>query len=88
MERDAEQLAAERERTLPGLRARQEADRDLLAGLDAGGLPVGDSAAVRVRSELAGLQRRIADAEGLLRPLLLRHAQAYEDARKMRGWSG
>jgi DNA repair exonuclease SbcCD ATPase subunit len=86
-EREAEELAAQRRQVLPALRARQEADSALAAGLDAGGLPAGDSAASRVREELADTERRIAVAEDLLRPLLLRHAEAYEEARKVRGWT-
>jgi hypothetical protein len=87
-EREAGQLTAQHRQVLPGLRARQEADSALAGGLDAGGLPAGDSAVSRVRAELAGIERRIADAEDLLHPLLLKHAEAYEEARKVRGWTG
>jgi hypothetical protein len=87
-EREAEQLAAQHRQALPGLRARHEADSALTAGLDAGGLPAVSSAAGRVQEELAGIERRIAAAEDLLRPLLLSHGQAYEEARKARAWTG
>lgn len=87
-EQEAGELAAEHQRVLPGLRARQDADRELLAGLDTASVAAGESAIGRVRAELAGIEGRITDAEGLLRPLLLQHARAYEEARKVRGWSG
>jgi hypothetical protein len=86
-EQEAEQLAAGQRQALPALRARQEADSALAAGLDAGGLPAGDCAASRVGAELAAIEQRIAAAEDLLRPLMLQHAQAYEEARKVRGWT-
>jgi chromosome segregation ATPase len=87
-EQEAGELAAEHQRVLPGLRARQDADRELLAGLGTASVAAGESAIGRVRAELAGIEGRITDAEGLLRPLLLQHARAYEEARKVRGWSG
>ena len=72
---------------MPGLQAREQADRDLAAGLDAGGMPAGESTSGRVRAELTEIERRIADVEGLLKPLLRQHAQAYADARQVRGWT-
>ena len=87
-EKEAEQMLAEQQRMLPGLQAVQRADRDLLAGLDAGGLPAGESAAGRVRDELDEIERRIADAEDLLKPLLQQYSRAYEEARQIRGWTG
>jgi DNA repair exonuclease SbcCD ATPase subunit len=86
-EQEAEQLLAEQQRILPGLQAREQADRDLAAGLDAGGMPAGESTSGRVRAELTEIERRIADVEGLLKPLLRQHAQAYADARQVRGWT-
>lgn len=86
--KEAEQLLAEQQRMLPGLQAMQRADRDLLAGFDAGRLPAGESAVGRVRAELAEIERRLTDAEELMRPLLRQHAQAYEEARQIRGWTG
>lgn len=86
-EQEAEKLLADQRQIIPGLQARQQADRDLLAGLDAGGLPTGESAVGRVQAELAEIERRIADVEGLLKPLLRQHTQAYEDARQVRGWT-
>ena len=87
-EQEAEQLQAEQQRMLPGLQARQQADRDLAVGLDAAGLPTGESAVGRVRAELAEIEQRIADLEAALRPLMRPHAQEYEDARQVRGLSG
>jgi DNA repair exonuclease SbcCD ATPase subunit len=86
-EQEAEQLAAQQRQALPALRARHEADSALAAGLDAGGLPAGDGAASRVGAEIAAIEDRITAAENLLRPLMQRHAQAYEEARKVRGWN-
>jgi DNA repair exonuclease SbcCD ATPase subunit len=85
---EAEQLLAEQQRILPGLQARQQADRDLAAGLDVGGLPAGESAVSRVRAELAGIEQRIADIEAVLKPLLRQHVQEYEDARQIRNLTG
>lgn len=84
-EQEAGQLRAERERELPGLRARRQADEELLAGIAAAGLLAGASAAERVRVELSEIEQRIENAEGILKPLFRRHALAYEEARKTRG---
>jgi DNA repair exonuclease SbcCD ATPase subunit len=86
--KEADQLLAEQQRMLPGLQAMQRADRDLLAGFDAGGLVARESALGRVRTELAEIERRLTDVEELMRPLLRQHAQAYEEARQIRGWTG
>lgn len=86
-ERDAEQLRVEQQHMLPGLQARRQADRDVLDGIDVGGLPAGTSAGERVRAELAKIEQRLVDVEGLLRPLLQQHARAYEEARQIRGWT-
>jgi hypothetical protein len=88
LEQQAGQLAEQRRQGLPGLRARQEADSALAAGLTAGGLPSGEGVASRVGAELATIEQRISAAEDLLRPLLKQHAQAYEEARKITGWTG
>lgn len=85
-EQEAGQLLAEQQRMLPGLQAMQRADRDLLAGLDGGALPAGESAIARVRAELSEIGERIAGVEDLLKPLLEQHVQAYKDARQVRGW--
>ena len=86
-EREAEQLQVEQQQMLPGLQARQQADRDVLTGLDVGGLPAGKSSAERVGAELAAIEQRITDVEAMLKPLLKKHAQAYEEARQMRSWN-
>lgn len=84
-ERQAGELRAEQERHLPGLRARRQADEELLAGLAEAGLPERASAIERVRAELAEIERLIENAEALLKPLLRQHARAYEESRKIRG---
>jgi|SRR5450755_597580 hypothetical protein len=86
-EREAAQLQTEQQRILPGLQARQQADVDLLTGLDMGGLPPGTPAAGRVRAQLAEIEQRITEVEASLKPLLKRHAQAYEEARQIRSWT-
>jgi hypothetical protein len=86
-EQEAQQLIAAQQSIVPGLEARQRADRDLLAALDAGGLPAGDSAVERIRAELTEIERRIADVEGLLKPLLQQHAESYADARQVLSWT-
>lgn len=85
-ERDAEQLRVELQQVLPGLQARQQADRDVLDGIDAVGLPAGPSAAERVGAELTAIEQRITDVEAMLKPLLKQHAHAYEEARQLRSW--
>jgi hypothetical protein len=90
---DAAGLRAEEEQTLPDLRAKRQADSDLVAGLLADG-PAGGQAAASfsaleyVRAELAELGRRLADTEGHLRPLLRQHQQTYDEASKVRGLNG
>jgi hypothetical protein len=96
-QREADQLRIEYQRNLPGLRARQQADQELVGGLAAGGLPAGkageageagEAAVARVRTELSELEQRLENVEGLLKPLLQQHAQAYEQARQVRGLTG
>lgn len=84
-EREAEQLRAEGEQRLPGLRARSQADEELLAGMSMTELPMGESAIERVRTELSEIEHRVENAEKILKPLLQQHARAYEEARKIRG---
>lgn len=87
-EREAGQLRAEAERHLPGLRIRRQADEDLLTAIAAADLPAGGSVIERVRGELNEIERRVENAEGILKPLLRQHARAYEEARKPRGLNG
>jgi hypothetical protein len=95
-DREAAELRAEEERTLPGLRARRNADAELVAALLAAGAtagPAGEqapqlSALDRVRAELAGLAQRLESAERLLTPLLRQHQQAFGEARQVRGLAG
>jgi DNA repair exonuclease SbcCD ATPase subunit len=86
---EAAELRAAEETALPGLRARRQADAELVTGLLAVG-PGGDQAAVsfsaleHVRAELAELGRRVENAESRLKPLLRQHQQAYDAASKVR----
>lgn len=92
-EREAAELRATEENLLPGLRARRQADAELAealaasqqAGSQQAGAPPGVE---RVRAELAELGERVDQAESLLRPLLRKHQQAYEEASKVRGPAG
>jgi hypothetical protein len=86
-DREMAELKEEQEKILPALRARRQADADLVAGLAALGLASGaDSSPLDyVRAELAEFERRLADAEGQLRPLFRQHQQAYEEASQVRG---
>jgi hypothetical protein len=95
-EREAAELRAAEEEILPGLRARRQADAELTealaasrqAGAPAGHQPAAPPGLERVRAELAELGERVDQAESLLRPLLRRHQQAYEEASKVRGPAG
>jgi hypothetical protein len=97
-EREAAELRAAEENLLPGLRARRQADAELAEALAAsqqaasqqgGGQQAGAPPGLeRVRAELAELGERVNQAESLLRPLLRRHQQAYEEASKVRGPAG
>lgn len=84
-EQEAGRLRAEAERHLPGLRTRRQADEELLTALAVADLPAGTSALERVRAELGEIERRVENAEGILKPLLRQHARAYEESGKRRG---
>jgi len=94
----AQQLQEEMRR-LPGLELHRKADQDLADGLSAAGLSAGgppadgaqapdDRSLADVRTALADIARRLADADRCLRPLVNEHARVYEDATKIRNWSG
>ena len=94
----AQQLQEEMRR-LPGLELHRKADQDLANGLSAAGLSAGgpqadgsqvpdDRSLADVRAALTDIARRLADADRCLRPLLTEHARAYEDATRIRNWSG
>lgn len=93
-DREASELRAAEEKILPGLRARRQADAELAEALAASQQasehqPAGaPSALEQVRAELAELGRQAERAESLLKPLLRRHQQAYEEASKVRGLTG
>lgn len=92
---EAEQLRQEYQRTLPALELHRRADQDLADGLSSAGLsaegsglaPEGSGLA-RARAALADIAQRITDLDNLLRPLLQEHTRAYEEATKVRTWSG
>jgi hypothetical protein len=78
------QLAAELSAMLPVLAAWSTADQDLVEGLRATGFAADGSALDHVRNDLADIKRRLTGLDEVLGPLLAAHAQAYEEARKVR----
>jgi chromosome segregation ATPase len=83
-ESEAAQLTAEHREMLPVLTAWSQADADLTEGLSAAGFGTGSSALETVVTELNGIRQRLTDLDNSLRPLLADHAEAYEDARRVR----
>jgi hypothetical protein len=92
--RSAEHLQEQLQQVLPALELQRKADQDLVDGLIAAGLgPNGlasampaDNGLPAIRAALDDLGRRLADLDGQLRPLLIKHAKAYEEATRIRGW--
>lgn len=91
-DREADELRAAEEKTLPGLRARRQADAELVAALltveSAGQQAAPLSALERIQAEFAELEQRVDSVEGRLTPLLRQHQRAYEEARQIRGLLG
>jgi DNA repair exonuclease SbcCD ATPase subunit len=83
-ESEATQLAAEHLGMLPVLTAWSQADADLAEGLRAAGFGAGGSALETVVTELTSIRQRLTDLDNGLRPLLADHAEAYEEARRVR----
>ncbi len=81
---EAKQVTAVLEEKLAILKAWHQADADLAEALNATGIPAASSALQRVRAELSALERRVAELDGQLRPVLAEHARAYEEATKTR----
>jgi chromosome segregation ATPase len=84
----ATQLQEELERMLPQLAAWRQADADLVDGLGQAGLDADASPLEAVRTELAELGDRMTALDTTLRQVLARHAQAYNEARRVRNLSG
>ena len=83
-ESEAAQLAADHSEMIAVLAAWSQADADLADGLRAAGFGAGGDALETVQTELNGIRDRLIDLDGRLRPLLSKHAMAYEDARRAR----
>lgn len=71
------------EHDLPVLQLHLQANADLVNGLDAAGLPAGGRVD-RVKGALADVRERLADLDDKLKPLLVAHALAYEQALQIR----
>jgi chromosome segregation ATPase len=81
---EAEQLRVEAELNLPALQMHLQADATLVQGLDDAGIGTGGAQVTRVRGVLDELAQVLADLDNDLKPLLIAHAQAYEQAREIR----
>ena len=55
---------------------------------DSAGIPPAGTGLAAVRTALASIDEQIGTADSLLKPLLARHAQAYQDATAVRPWAG
>jgi len=83
----ARQLQEELERMLPQLAAWRQADAELADGLGQAGLDPDAAPLEAVRAELAELGDRMSALDATLRQALTRHAQAYNEARRIRNLS-
>jgi hypothetical protein len=84
----ARQLQDALDQLLPSLIAWRQADADLADGLRRAGLDVDTSPLETVRAELADLGQRMSALDDQLRLVLAKHAQAYDEARRIRNLSG
>lgn len=81
---EAQELKNATDTDLPALQLHVQADAELVSGLDNAGLGNGDLRVDRVKGALADVAQRLADLDTNLRPLLIAHARAYEQARQIR----
>jgi hypothetical protein len=81
---EARELKAAADNELPAIQLYLQADADLLSGLEAAEIGNGGTRVSRVKESLAEITQRLADLDTKLKPLLIAHARAYEQALQVR----